>query len=278
MTGKRPRCATPGLVAGRLLALLALPAYTPICFAQSAPQPVRQHELGLIDYYASYDLFDRNGRPVEDRRRPQLRELLEQSGLTVTPVDVDIFQDFRKTERDAYKRLLIPEFAYTLTEQILDGMANYVASGGLLIVNNSYFALDQERLYLQDAADKQTRIPERTFLGVSGHRSPVLTKLRVLTSCPLTHGVPVGTRVEIPEKAWARQTRNFSAEVVATGNVLLRGEDVDTVLISYRKCGDGASIYFGPFLRPSSLESPVLRTLLRNACSAETLQWLCAQP
>ena len=251
-----------------------------LCTAAAAdpPAPKRVHELGLIDYYARYYNFDRKGRPVKDRRLAVLADLLRQAGLPVTVIDVDVLLDFRKSERNTYKRLLIPEFAFALTRDMHEGLADYVEHGGLLVVNNSYFQLDEEREYWLDARDKRTRIPERSFLGVFGHRSPVLNRIKLVQACPLTQNLPVGTWIDLRERAWARQTRNLAAEVIGHGNLLLRGKDVTTALLTYKKSGAGAAIYLGPFLRAGALAEPSLRKIVHNVFSDETLRWLCRQP
>jgi len=268
-----PRPPTRGLAVACLAARLACTS-----IAADPPAPKRVHELGLIDYYARYYSFDRKGRPVEDRRLAGLADLLRQAGLPITVVDVDLFLDYRKSERDTYKRLHIPEFAFTLTQDMYDGIADYVEHGGLLVLNNSYFQLDKEREYWLDAKDKRTWIPERSFLGVFGHRSPVLNRIKLLQACPLTQGLPIGRWIELQETSWARQTRNLSAEVIGQGNLLLRGKDVKTVLLTYKKVGAGATIYLGPFLRAGALAEPSLRKMVGNVFSDETLSWLCRKP
>jgi len=268
--------ANPSGKPGRGAVLLVALASCLAALAGSAPQQ-RVHELGVIDYYARYYNFDKRGRPAADRGTPALCELLRQAEIRFEVIDVDVLLARRKAARDTFKRLLIPEFAFTLTQDHYDGALDYVEDGGLLILNNSYFALDRERFYWCDAADKQTRIPERTFLGVRGHRSPVLTRIKLLDPCPLTAGLSTGAWIDLRETAWARQTHNSAAEVVGIGNVVVRGVDVSSVVLAYRKVGEGASIYFGPFLRAGAFADPALRRLVDNAFSAETLAWLCLQ-
>ena len=202
-------------------------------------------------------------------------DAVRRAGLAPEAVDADLFLPKNKANRDRFKRLLIPAASDYFAQAMYEGMDDYVTSGGLLITNGSLLLLDKNANYRVDEGDGVTDFSREHFLGVYGHGSCMMRRLKSLHECPLTQGLPLNAWVTLNSPVAGRQTRNHSAEVLVVSDTVVRDSPRGSQpFLTYRHQGRGAAIYLVGQLGGSA-EKPVLQ-LLQNILSPATLEWLCA--
>jgi len=186
-------------------------------------------------------------------------------------IEMDIFLPENKTERDRYKRIVISTSAIWFTPEMYEGMDDYVKSGGLLITNSSLIGIDINRNYKLDEGDKYEA---NEIVGVYGHASAQMSKIFVEIECPLTKGIPVGEWISLEAKVAGRVTINKSATVLITSDRIYKEETSgNQPFLTYKHSGKGACIYIVPVLLDLE-KNKYLLTILKNALSKETLEWL----
>ncbi|HDN84305.1 MAG TPA: hypothetical protein ENG47_00935 [Candidatus Aerophobetes bacterium] len=200
-------------------------------------------------------------------------------------VSMDIFLPENKTERDKYKRIVISSAGIWFTPEMYEGMTDYVKSGGLLITNSSLFLVDANRNYKLDEEDTSIKNGFET-VGVYGHASVSMNKIKVEVACPLTEGLPIGEWIEL--KTSGRVTTNKSANVlIIAERYSKKWDDPDykgwkppkgnQPFLTYKHLGKGACIYIVPVLDRNSLKNKYLSIILKNALSKKTLEWLTTE-
>lgn len=230
-------------------------------------------EVGVIDYFAKYT---RKAPDASGKRAVRACfDAVKAAGLQPEWVDVDIFLPTHRSRREQFKRLVIPTYADWFSQLMYEGMDDYVRRGGLLITNVSMILLDANDNYVADAKDTQTDYPQKRFLGVFGHSSCRISRIRILHQCPLTAGLPVGEWLPLTASIGARRTRTVGAEVIAECNrITNQGETVQPFL-TFHHVGKGACIYFvGPL---HAIAGGQYRQLIKNVFAPAVVDWLCLQ-
>jgi len=135
--------------------------------------------------------------------------------------------------------------------------------------------LDANDNYMADAKDTQTDYPQRRFLGVFGHSSCRIDRIKILHQCPLTAGLPVGEWLALTAAVGARRTRTVAAEVIAECNRVTKHGEAVQPFLTFRHVGKGACIYFvGPLHADAGDQ---YQRLVRNLFSPTVVDWLCLQ-
>jgi hypothetical protein len=158
--------------------------------AASTPTTVRDREIGILDYTSRYETST-SQRAVAQARQ-ECWQTIEAAGLKPAWVDVNLLLPAGRGERNRFKRIFLPSTVSWLSQAMLEGLADYVQSGGLLVTNASLILLDANGNYRADSGEGTTRFAADGFLGVFGHAGCTLDRLRVVRPCPLTAGLPDG--------------------------------------------------------------------------------------
>lgn len=233
--------------------------------AAPAAVAVRDKELGLLSMPITDETPSRR-RALEQSHKDGAR-LLEEAGIKPEPVETSLFLPAGKAERNRYKRIFVPGATGRLPTAVLEGMDDYVRSGGLLVTAAS--------LILLDAGDGTTRYASDGFLGVFGHGGCVLDRVTVTRDCPLTAGLPQGWFALDPP-ASGRRTTIRSAETLMLGAGSHRDGRVERQpFLTFKHTGRGAAIYLVGQVGPKS--DPRLKQILKNTLAPATLRWLCGQ-
>lgn len=231
-------------------------------------------DVAVIDYFGKYTQKapDRTGRTVVQACFDTVASL----GLAPAWVDVDVFLPSRKAEREQFRRIVVPSHANWFSQTMYEGMDDYVRSGGLLITNSSLLLLDANDNYTVDEGDGLTEFAQKGVLGVHGHASCRMTRLRVLHECPLTRGLPEGMWLALAGQGTAgRKTSNVGAYVVVQSNRIVGDRESEQPFLTFRHSGSGACIYLVGSL--SSEGGAQYRQLVSNLFSGQVLEWLCLQ-
>ncbi len=244
----------------------------------------RDKEIGVVEYkkfewkstnytYNAYTL--------------PLFNAIKDLGYSPEWVSMDIFLPENKTERDKYKRIVISAAGLWFTPEMYEGMTDYVKSGGLLITNSSLLLVDANRNYKLDKEDNYMKDGFET-VGVFGHASVSMTKIKVEVACPLTEGIPEGEWLELEGKVEGRVTANKSATVLITAE---RWSDTwektdykgwkpdkgNQPFLTFKHSGKGACIYIVPALSSNSVKDKYISVILKNVLSKKTLEWLTTE-
>jgi hypothetical protein len=237
----------------------------------AAPAKARECEIAVIDGAPKNPPPGK--RPNVGSRDAALKALRSWD-MKPELVGLDIFLAKNKAKRDRCRRLLIPSGCDLFSQEMFEGMNDYVQSGGLLITNSSAVILDRNGNQQMDEGDGVSDYAKNHFLGVLGHGSCIMARAKVAQACPLTEGLPEGEWMAMDPPTGGRRTRNVSAEVVmrCVGQAKEHAE-FEQPFLTYKHQGNGACVYLVGQM--GSSVDPRLVQLLRNACSAKTLQWLC---
>lgn len=254
--------------------LLGAAAATATAGGAGRPSRVRDKELGVLDYFARYET--KMSKRDLDRSGKDCVAALEEAGLKPEWVDVDLFLPAGRAERNRYKRIFIPGTTGYLSQAMLEGMADYVRSGGLLVSGASLILLDSNANYRVDPGEGVTHFASNGFLGVFGHAGCTMDRLMVTRSSPLTAGLPEGW-LPLQPPTGGRRTTIQSAETL----IVAAGTHGDAKIerqpfLTFKHTGRGAAIYLVGQVGAKS--DPRLKQILKNALSPETLRWLCWQP
>ena len=238
----------------------------------SAAEAERTKALGVVDYFATYEATTERRRKSYDKVVKGFFKDLKSLGANPEWVAVDIFLPANKAKRDAYKRILIPPTADWFTQEMYDGMFDYVKSGGLLITQVSCVLVDLNGNYKPDEGTT-TKFAANTFLGVRGTGGTGMPEVKVVAESPLTKGLPKDTWIKLAKPTAGRRTYNRGATVVMVSKQDRKGKAFEGPFVSYKKAAKGACIYISGYCnRP---EDPTLTQVLKNAISDETLAALC---
>jgi hypothetical protein len=245
-----------------------------LVFASTADAGPRGKEIGIVEYLRSHP--DAEAKQNIAKTVECCGKAVKETGLSPEGVDVSIFLRQNKAQRDQFKRILIPCAGDRFTPEMHEGMDDYVRSGGLLITNSSLLILDAGVGPKADKGIATTDYPMKHFLGVRGHSSCLMRRIKVLQECPLTKGLETNTWVTLEQELGGRDTRNCSAEVVVVANRVKKAvEQGEQPFLTYKHQDKGACIY----LVGQIGEKPdrTLSRILANICCPETIEWLCLQ-
>lgn len=236
-----------------------------------APTGPRDKEIGVLEYARKYQPRSKQAASAAFR---EACAAVRKAGLEPEPVDVDIFLPKARDARNRYKRLLIPSGTDWFSQAMYQGMDDYVRGGGLLITNCSMILLDADANYRIDPGDGITTIAQNTFLGVHGHASCTMQRVKVLHDCPLTSGLTRDAWLKLDRPLAGRQAGNLSAEVLVVSDRIIKGEEQgQQPFLTFKHQGNGACIYLvGQIGRDPE---PALGQIFGNILSPATLQWLC---
>ncbi|MDD3926150.1 MAG: hypothetical protein PHT33_05785 [bacterium] len=262
---------------GRLIKLLGIVLLSGLLFSPVANAEGRSKEVGVLDYFSKYS----GGTSYQLKAVKELYQVVEETGISPEWVDVDIFLPDNRAKRDDYKRICIPSPAYWFTPKMLEGMEDYVKSGGLLVTNSSLSILDKDDSY--DVNSKNvvsTRIPAQRFLGVYGQKGCTIKKIKIQPEmeCPLTKGLEKGTWLDLQMPMAGRVTRNVSAEKVIVSDCVQKEKvSAEQPFLTFKHLDNGACIYLvGQIRMPlKSMNDKNMVQIIRNILSSETLEWLC---
>jgi len=229
--------------------------------------------VGVVAYFAKYT---RKVPHASGKRAVKACfAAVKTAGLQPEWVDVDIFLPAHKGRREQFKRLVISTYADWFSQLMYEGMDAYVRSGGLLVTNVSMVLLDANDNYMADAKDTQTDYPRKRFLGVFGHSSCRISRIRARHQCPLTAGLPTGEWLTLTAPTGGRRTRTVGAEVVAVCNRITKHGETVQPFLTFSHVGKGACIYFvGPLHADGGDQ---YRRLVKNLFSPIVVDWLCLQ-
>jgi len=244
----------------------------------------RTKEVGVVEYKK----YERKAADWAYRKcTVPLFKAIKDLGFSPEWVSVDIFLPENKKERDKYKRIVLSVAAYCFTPEMYEGITDYVKSGGLLITNSCLIFIDTNRNYKWEGSkvDKSREAPGFETVGVYGHASVYMTKIKVKVECPLTRGLPVGKWVNLERRLQGRVTKNYSATVLVIAERWSDKWEIpdykgwkppkgNQPFLTFKHLGKGACIYIVPRLDFRSLKTKCISTILKNALSKETLEWL----
>jgi hypothetical protein len=239
--------------------------------ATAADVAVRDREIGILDYAARYDTG--TSKPALVRAGQEAWAVVESTGLKPQWVDVNLLLPAGRAERNRYRRMFVAAHVAWLSQPLLEGLADYVQSGGLLVTNASLILLDANANYQRDPDEGTTRFAAEGFLGVFGHAGCTMERMQVMRPCPLTAGLAEGWLPLVPPTG-GRRTTILSAETVMIAAGSFKNQPIDAQpFLTFKHSGRGAAIYLVGQMGPKS--DPQLKRILANALSAETLTWLC---
>lgn len=239
--------------------------------ALAAPRP---KAVGLVDYLSRYQ-YPRGKRGAKAGLK-NMEARLKEIGLRPERVSPDIFLPRNKAACDRFQRIVVPGGAEFFSRAIHEGMNDYVRRGGLLVTNVSMVLEDVDEDYVVTNKDKQTDYPAKSFLGVRGHQSARITRLKALAECPLTRGMKEGEWITLTKPTAGRNARNLSADVVILSDrIMKRRKPSEQPFLTFKHQENGACIYLVG--RVGTLKGPTALRVFRNIFSAETLNWLCLQ-
>jgi len=198
------------------------------------------------------------------------------AGLGLDPewVSIDVFLPVNEPARDQYQRIIIPNTAHWFTEEMYEGMGDYVRAGGLLITTVPLCGLDVNRNYARDDADKWLPRPGSAVSGVHGHSGVVISRVRVEMACPLTEGIAAGEWLDLERPLNVRMIRNGSAAVLMRSDAAYKGNPHrEQPFLTFKHAGRGACVYLPAGVR---LDEKHVATVTRNALSRDVLEWLTA--
>lgn len=258
--------SAPLALAGSVLALTVLTRPVP------AAEPWSR-DVGVVDYYAKYTRKapDRSGKVAVTA----CFNAVKATGMEPELVDVDIFLHAHKHKCEQYRRIVIPPTADWFSPTIYQGMDEYVLSGGLLITNVSLILQDANDNYMIDPGDGTSDFAQKHFLGIHGHGSCHVTRLKILHECPLTAGLPIDSWLDLAARVGSRRTRNVGAYVVVHALHTYRDQEVEQPFLTFKHSGKGACIYAAGALAANAGET--CARLVENIFSDKVLEWLCLQ-
>jgi len=230
-------------------------------------------DVGVVDYYGKYTRKapDRSGRAAVTA----CLNAVKATGMQAELVDVDIFLRAHKHKREEYRRIVIPPTADWFSQTMYQGMDEYVLSGGLLITNVSLVLQDANDNYMIDQGDGLSDFAQKHFLGVRGHSSCHVTRLKMLHECPLTAGLPVDSWLDLSARVGSRRTRNVGAYVVVDALRTYHDQEAEQPFLTFKHSGKGACIYAAGALAANAGETHA--RLVENLFSDKVLEWLCLQ-
>ena len=233
----------------------------------------RAKELGVVNYYAKYDAWHPGRTKGYDKAVKAYFENLKALGFKPEWVDVDIFLKKGKAERDACKRIVIPQLCDVFTREMYEGMDDYVRGGGLLFTQVSCVIEDTDKSYSHNKGDKVIDYTPKGFLGVRGTGGCAMNEIKVLVESPLTEGLKVGEWIKLPKTTYGRRTSPRGAEVLIVAKQENRGKTLEGPFLTVKKSGKGACVYLVGYF--SSMKQPTMARLVKNALSEKTLKALC---
>jgi len=261
----KPSAALP-VLAGSVFVFIAL----------TRPLPAAERwsrDVGVIDYYAKYTRKapDRSGKAAVTACFNAVKAI----GMQPELVDVDIFLDAHRQKREQYRRIVIPPTADWFSPTMYQGMDEYVLSGGLLITNVSLILQDANDNYMIDQSDGISDFAQKHFLGVRGHASCYVTRLKILHDCPLTAGLPSDIWLDLTSRLGSRRTSNVGAYVVVNARGTYREQAVEQPFLTFKHSGRGACIYLAGALAAKAGKN--YARITENLFSDQVLEWLCLQ-
>ena len=174
------------------------------------------------------------------------------------------------------KRIVIPAAPRIFSPEMIDGMIQYAADGGLIITESIMNGIDangdfREDFSLFQAPAKRKKSHPRPNgwppSGVIAHSSMKIESVTAVIECPLSKGFTVNKPMSV--------SFSFRNVIRADGNVIFTASAVtrngrrkgSMPLASVYNVGKGTFVFI-PFQ---------IETLVKNALSAETLDWLTDQ-
>lgn len=245
-------------------------AFSGMCFAE------RNKEIGVVDYQKFQWMSGETNRTDAKYKNYTLPlfNAIKELGYTPEWVSMDIFLPENKAERDKYKRIVISCACAWFTPEMYEGMTDYVKNGGLLITNESLFGIDANRNYKNDEGDTYMK-GGNPLVGVYGHSSVYMTKIKVESVCPLTEGLTSETWIELGEKIAGRRAINKGAYILIISDSIYKEQPSNNQpFLTFKNSGKGACIYIVPNL--GSVKNKYLSIILKNSLSEKTLEWLVA--
>jgi len=250
--------------------LLSSLLFSPVAFAAG-----RSKEAGVVDYFSKY----KGGSSYNQRRVEELYQIVGETGISPEWVDVDIFLPENKARRDEYKRIAIPCIANWFTGKMLEGMDDYVKSGGLLITNSSLILLDADESYDTKGRSTATKLPSERFLGVYGHSHCEMKRIKVQMECPLTEGLKRDLWLDLQMPMGGREVHNVSAERVIDSDRVKKDKVAgEQPFLTFKHMEKGACIYLVGQAEGQlkSMKDENMVQIIKNIFSAKTLDWLCS--
>ena len=233
----------------------------------------RDKELGVINYFAKYEYPNeiKKQKALEKDSQTFFAEI-EKLGQKPEWVDTDVFLAANQTQRDSYKRLLIPAAANWFTKEMYDGMLDYVRNGGLLITQSALLLLDNDGSY-RCGGTATTAMCRKTFLGVTANGGAEKPEIKVLVDNPLTRGLKVGEWLKA-DRVSGRFVAEGSAKTAVIAKQTNKKGDSEGPLVTWKSTGKGACVFIACAFHP---KDPALVTLMKNALSEETREWLIVE-
>ena len=216
---------------------------------------------------------------VKETRDPEFSEKKFRSWTRFFPKDarsIDASRLARPKELFHIKRIVIPAAPRIFSPEMIDGMIQYVADGGLIITESIMNGIDangdfREDFSLFQAPAKRKKGHPRPNgwppSGVIAHSSMKIESVTAVIECPLSKGFTVSKPMPV--------SFSFRNVIRADGNVIFTASAVarngrrkgSMPLASVYNVGKGTFVFI-PFQ---------IETLVKNALSAETLDWLTDQ-
>lgn len=266
------------LTRARIMKHAAIALFVATVTAVTAPPALaesRENAVAMVNYYAKYeartqDRHDRNARIVEAQFA-----FFKEVDPRLEWVDVDIFLEAAKSERDTYKRIVIPYSTEWFTMEMYEGMQDYVRSGGLLITLSAGILVDENQNYRQDEG-ATTDFLQQSVLGVQAHGGATIQEVKVIDAeSPLTRDLEADQWFTLQRGSGSRCTENINATVVMLSRQTCDGETVERPHLSYNAAGKGSCIYIAGSIY--NIDDPIHAQIAANALSDESLAALCTQ-
>lgn len=184
--------------------------------------------------------------------------------------DVDIFLGENSEKIKNYKRIYIPGYVYIFSQKMYDGMSSYISKGGLIITGNILGIIDSNEDYKYKYDEDEVVKNDNPITGLSGRAFIHLESIKFVGETPMT--VDIAKDKDFPANGVADATHISSAVLVITGQGFYQKKTKrDAIVLSYKKNGKGACIYF------PRVTSPEIAQVEKNIFSESVLNWLCEQ-
>ena len=235
--------------------------------ARRTPSGPRDREIGILDYAARYETSTSKRALVQAGQ--ECWKLVEEAGLKPQWFDVDLLLPAGRAERNRFRRIFLPASVAWLSQPMLEGLADYVESGGLLVTNASLILLDANANYKADPGEGTTRFASDGFLGVLGHAGCTMDRIKVVRPCPLTAGLADGWDAALAPGRGPAHCDPFGGDL-DRGRRQCQGEtDRPATVPHVQALGPGSrDLPGGPGRRevgPATQADPGQRALRRNA-------------
>ena len=216
---------------------------------------------------------------VREPRDPEFSEKKFRNWTRFFPENaklIDADRLARPKELENIKRVVIPAAPRVFSPEMIDGIIQYVTDGGLIITESIMSGIDTDGDFKEDFSLLQApakrkkghpRPKQWPPSGVHAHAAMKIESVTAMVECPLSHGFVVSKPV--PVSFGFRNIIRADGNVIFTASAIAKnGRKKNSMPVAVvHNIGKGTFVFI-PFR---------IETLVKNALSAETLDWLTDQ-